>query len=130
MELLSNNNNLFKLKRQKNKDNSDNGVKMNENIKLYSFEFKGTSNLYHKLGCQTNIILNSQIYIASMNEMNNIIKLPLINIIISSMNKYKPKIYSNEGEIIYLNYIRNFIFNKINIVPDVINKQFQLIILK
>ncbi len=128
MDSLSSSSDLFKLKHIKSGD--INSINMCELADSYVFNYKGTSKLYHRIGCANSIILNQNVYLASLNEFTLNVKYPIVSIIENALSRYSPTFKSDRGSIVYHNFIQGYLSDKVMTISDVINKQFQLVIAK
>ena len=101
-----------------------------EHADAYQFEFKGSALLYRESGCASNMITTPLNLAISAQWFTNEILIPVVEFITGQLNRYRPKLNSENGTRIYYSLLRGFLNSKIQAFPDVASKKFELIIKK
>ena len=111
-------------------DNDQISWKIFETVSGFQFEFKGSAALYRESGCASNIVTTPQNLNMILNQLMMELYTPVLEIIISELDKYKPNIRSEQAAIIYNNILRHYLSGKIRVFPDVTAKKIHLFISK
>ena len=111
-------------------DNDQISWKISETISGFQFEFKGSASLYRESGCASNIVTTPRNLNMIMNQLTQELVTPILSIITTELDKYKPNIKSPQAAAFYNHFLGQFLYGKIRVFPDVTSKKIYLFISK